>query len=458
MKHERCAACMESSETASWWKFAVLEVAAGVMEKQPLDDLCEKCGLAMESFPTMNKQEVLRMLQESGVFRGEWQILISFDPKSGKSFRPSLVKIQHRVGLRVSHNVALVSLAEFSRVMGMPHEKLKLEAAMARSFPFVGADGNEITGVAMSLEDLPDAEFYEQKDNMKPMEYLRAELFSESETTMVQYVMKEESQLRPQQAGESYAKTAQMMGQERGEPLSNPRKVWSFADWSAKVEAAQVKLRNVERELLAGTGVGEAQPQAFSAASAAAGPVSFRAPSLNLGGKMASSNASTMASGPSSQMPPPASRMSRSSSRALGGQPQQGAKRVVSPLGLTAAALSARGSPSEKKSRAASSATTTTPSKSDAAAKSVSVAFDPRAALGSAGSKRSRTASSAAPPAVTPQQQQQQQALAARGGRQYRKKADCDISSMLAGKTDGRSVAPVTGKSLSFRIGGVIVY
>ena len=64
-----------SLQEAAWYLTSPVQVNKGEWKKEPVDDLCFKCGVAVASFPMDTKSTVLEKARTNRVFRAELVLL-----------------------------------------------------------------------------------------------------------------------------------------------------------------------------------------------------------------------------------------------------------------------------------------------------------------------------------------------------------------------------------------------
>lgn len=258
IKHTRCSLCMDESSDVDWFKWVQLGTAKDTWERQPLEDLCRKCGIAIESFPLYECARALELARTDRGMKAEIMIIGEIlDGKRHKDWRAVVVQVTHHVGLETSRDIALVKVAEFQRVLGTPPLSLKTTAVNGQ---IVDPQCEESMGVVMSLKDLPTEE--DEVD----LEWTRGRLYDKNETNMQEFILQDTNHWRKSQGLEQFAVTAGQTASDRGEAVK--RTAWTWAEWKAKVDEHQAKLKFIKKEEKVDVSGASLAGPSFSASSA----------------------------------------------------------------------------------------------------------------------------------------------------------------------------------------------
>lgn len=256
-----------------WFKWDYVQTATDKCDTNPLEELCLKCGTAVDAYPGQDRQALLQRAVRDRRFRGE--LLIMSEIQGGlraRDFRPSIVHLRHHMGIRLEARVAIVEVDVFAAKCGMPPGPAVSTAAANQVIDFITEEGVECRGVVVALANLPEE-----------IPYREASMYYQAETMMAALVLRDANQLRQEQASETFAWTGQQLLKDRGAPLrsNNALKLWTWQGWQERVGSVQAKRQSAEADGGDDDESDGGQDARVSKASNNAAPLTLR---VNMGG------------------------------------------------------------------------------------------------------------------------------------------------------------------------------
>jgi hypothetical protein len=137
--------------------WVLIEVAKNVFERQPVKDLCLKCGKCVASFPLEARDDVVQKAVNDRMFRGELLIMSEMmDGRRQQDFRASIVNMKHSMGIKFSVSVAIVDHAEFLRVLKMTPNFDDDKEVQYRSIEYTNEEMERLKAVVVKFDGLPE--------------------------------------------------------------------------------------------------------------------------------------------------------------------------------------------------------------------------------------------------------------------------------------------------------------
>ena len=156
---------------------------------QPLEDWCSSCGLSREAYPKLSKAELLERLKDPE-FKTEFlHIARRLEATVARRVKQQQVSKDEALICEVAAKLAFVLLGEFTIRFTVP-DTMKIKTATLK-----GPEGNDLEGVFMRLESMPD-----------DVPYLIVTVKSQTAIKLTTFALQPQQLVRKEQAQERHDK------------------------------------------------------------------------------------------------------------------------------------------------------------------------------------------------------------------------------------------------------------